>query len=99
MCHANCGGCGGGKGCCSVSFVARILLIIGGINWGLIGLGILLNSSANWNVVNMIIGSVPVLEAIVYLLVGVAAVMKIFGCRCKKCMNHVPVEGGMEHKM
>ena len=99
MCHSNCGGCGGGKGCCSVSLVARILLIIGGINWGLIGLGILLGSSANWNVVNMIIGSVPVLEAIVYLLVGVAAVMKIFGCRCKKCMNHVPVEGGMEHKM
>ena len=84
MCHSKC--CGGGKGCCGVSMVAKVLLIIGGINWGLVGLGALLNSASSWNVVNMILGSMPTLEAIIYLLVGVAAVVEIFGCKCKECM-------------
>lgn len=52
--------------------IARILVIIGGINWGLVGLGMLMGS--NWNVVGLIFGSVPVLEAIIYILVGLAAV-------------------------
>jgi len=38
-----------------------------------------------YNVVNMVLGSWPVVEGVVYVLVGVAAVMKIFGCRCGKC--------------
>lgn len=52
--------------------IARILVIIGGINWGLVGLGMLMGS--NWNLVNLIFGSIPVLEAIIYVLVGLAAV-------------------------
>lgn len=52
--------------------IARILVIIGGINWGLVGLGMLMGS--NWNVVGLIFGSVPTLEAIIYILVGLAAV-------------------------
>ena len=55
---------------------SRILLIIGGINWGLVGLSSLVNGG-NWNVVNMILGSIPVLEAIVYVLVGIAGVMAL----------------------
>jgi uncharacterized membrane protein YuzA (DUF378 family) len=66
--------------------IAKILVIIGGINWGLIGLGTLINGS-DWNVVKMALGGMPKLEAIVYVLVGLAAVMKIFGCKCKKCMG------------
>lgn len=65
--------------------IAKILVIIGGINWGLIGLGMLFGSAANWNVVNMLLGSIPWLEGLVYLLVGIAAVIKIFSCKCKKC--------------
>jgi len=65
--------------------VVKILLIVGGINWGLVGVGMLMGS--DWNVVKMILGTMPTLEAIVYILVGVAAVMKIFGCRCKTCMG------------
>jgi uncharacterized membrane protein YuzA (DUF378 family) len=64
--------------------IGKILLIIGGINWGLVGVGMLMNG--DWNVVKMVLGSVPTIEAIVYILVGIAAVMKIFGCKCKKCM-------------
>jgi len=48
--------------------IALILVIVGGLNWGLIGL----NSS--YDLVQLLLGSVPVLAQLVYLLVGVAAV-------------------------
>ena len=84
-----CNGKGCCKGCCTPALIGKILLIIGGINWGLIGIGMLMNSGDvnALNVVHMIFQSVPTVEAIVYVLVGVAAVMKIFGCKCKKCMT------------
>ncbi|MCX6755411.1 MAG: DUF378 domain-containing protein [Candidatus Nomurabacteria bacterium] len=63
--------------------IAKILVIVGGINWGLVGLGMFM--SANWNLVNMIFGTMPKIEAVVYILVGVSAVMMIFGCKCQKC--------------
>ena len=82
------------KGCCqmggcTVYWITKILVIIGGINWGLVGLGMLLGNMDGWNVVNMILGSIPVLEAVVYVLVGISAVMMIFGCKCGKCMSCV----------
>lgn len=83
MCHSNCGWGGSGHGC-TPSKVCKILLVVGGLNWGLVGLGMLLGSDLN--VVHMILSSMPTLEAVVYLLVGVAAIMKIVGCKCKKCM-------------
>ena len=84
MCHSNCGGkCGHG---CTPALIGKVLLIIGGINWGLVGISLLVGGG-NWNVVNLLLGGWPVVEGIVYVLVGIAAVMKIFGCRCKKCMG------------
>ena len=80
MCN---GKCGGG---CVVHKTGKYLLVIGGLNWGLVGLGMLLGKMDAWNVVNMVLGSWPMVEAIVYVLVGVAAVLKIFGGRCSKCM-------------
>ncbi len=47
--------------------VAFLLAMIGGLNWGLVGL-------LNFNLVNMILGSWPIVEKIVYILVGVSAV-------------------------
>ncbi|MCC7469885.1 MAG: DUF378 domain-containing protein [Bacteroidetes bacterium] len=65
--------------------LARILVFIGGLNWGLVGLGWLLGGR-NWNVVNLILGSVPKLEAIVYVLVGVSAILACCGkYSCKNC--------------
>lgn len=52
--------------------VAFVLLVVGGINWGLIGLGQLLGGS-DWNVVHLLLGSWPVLEWVVYVLVGLSA--------------------------
>ena len=66
-----------------MSLVVKVLVIVGAVNWGLVGLGMLLGNDLN--VVHMILGSLSSLEAIVYLLVGVAGVMKIFGCKCSKC--------------
>jgi uncharacterized membrane protein YuzA (DUF378 family) len=56
-----------------VHILAFILAIVGGLNWGLVGLGWLMGS-ADWNVVHMIVGSSMQLEAIVYVLVGISAV-------------------------
>ncbi|MBI3306119.1 DUF378 domain-containing protein [Candidatus Nomurabacteria bacterium] len=78
MCHGNWGGR------CTTGLIAKILLVVGGINWGLVGVGMLMD--ADWNVINMLLGSWSAVEAIVYILVGIAAIVKIFGCRCKVCM-------------
>lgn len=51
------------------------LVIIGALNWGLVGLGDFMGS--NLNVVNMLLGSMPMVESVVYLLVGLAAVCKL----------------------
>mgnify|MGYP001612557677 CR=1 FL=1 len=74
---------------CTVAMTAKVLVIIGGVNWGLIGLGMLLGTTGGWNVLNIIFGSVPVLEGVIYVLVGISAVMMIFGCKCSKCMSGV----------
>lgn len=47
------------------------LLIIGGINWGLIGF-------FNWNLVAAIFGDMTALSRIIYALVGLAAIYEIF---------------------
>lgn len=81
MCHSM-GGC---KSCCTPAMIGKILLIVGGLNWGLVGVGMFMNTDLN--VVHMLLGFSPLVEGVVYVLVGVAAVMKIFGCKCKKCMG------------
>lgn len=91
-----CKDCGCHSGMCTVMSVGKWLLVVGGINWGLVGLGMLLGSASSWNVVNMLLGSWPMLEGVVYLLIGVAAVMKVFGCRCSTC-NASGMQG--ENKM
>ena len=73
-----CGGVG-----CGAAKIAKILLLVGGVNWGLVGIGYFVGT--NLNVVNLVLGSIAPLEAIVYILVGIGAVVKIFGCPCKMC--------------
>lgn len=55
-----------------VELVATLLVVVGAVNWGLIGLGGFMN--ANWNLVNMLLGAWPQVEWVVYILVGVAGV-------------------------
>lgn len=63
----------------ALHMVAFILLVVGGLNWGLTALG--------WNVVNMILGSWPMVEKVVYVLVGLSAVYEVVTHkdRCKEC--------------
>ncbi|MEK7136281.1 MAG: DUF378 domain-containing protein [Patescibacteria group bacterium] len=68
---------------CGVSGLAWLLVAIGGLNWGLVGIGYFLTK--DWNVINAILSQWPVVENIVYILVGIGAVVSLFGCRCKSC--------------
>jgi uncharacterized membrane protein YuzA (DUF378 family) len=68
---------------CASSKIAWVLVVVGGLNWGLVGLGMLMNFDLN--VVGILLGSWPMVLAIVYLLVGVATLVTICGCPCKKC--------------
>lgn len=92
MCH-NCNheGCDCKKKNCFCKKIAKVLVIIGGLNWGLVGIGMLLGK--NWNLVNAIFGSMPTVEAIIYVLVGLAAIVLFFRCFCKKCSGKC--EGGV----
>jgi uncharacterized membrane protein YuzA (DUF378 family) len=54
-----------------IDWIAYILVIIGAINWGLVGLG-------PWDLVEMIFGSIPTLAKVVYILIGLAGLWLIY---------------------
>ncbi len=58
------------------------LVIIGALNWGLVGL-------LNYNLVNMIFGSYPMLEQLIYIAVGASALALVatHSGDCKMCME------------
>ncbi|MBU1975930.1 MAG: DUF378 domain-containing protein [Nanoarchaeota archaeon] len=60
-----------------INLVAMILLIIGGLNWGLIG-------AFKFDLVDTLLGSIPILRDIVYILVGIAAIYMIVEMAMKK---------------
>lgn len=53
-----------------LDIIAVILLIIGGLNWGLIGL-------FNFNLVDFIFHQLPLLTRAIYSVVGLAALYRI----------------------
>lgn len=63
----------------ALHMVAFVLVIVGGLNWGLVAFNI--------NVVSMLVGSWPTLEMIVYILVGLSALYLVFTHKksCKEC--------------
>jgi len=72
-------------GSCTPGCIAKILLIVGGINWGLVGVSGFMGS--NWNVVNQLLGAWPQVEWFVYILVGLAALWELYSwskCCSKK---------------
>lgn len=78
------------KGLHTLSF---ILVIIGGLNWGLVGLAGLMSPGSDWNVVHMIFGAWPMVEGLVYLLVGIGALVLVATHRrdCRACDSGSPV--------
>lgn len=55
----------------ALDWIALVLVIIGGLNWGLVGI-------FKWNLVDAIFGMGSVVSTIVYILVGVAALYTIY---------------------
>ena len=53
--------------------LAWVLVIVGALNWGLVGI------NAGWNLVEMLLGSWAVVVKVVYLLVGLSALVLLFG--------------------
>ncbi|WIM47556.1 DUF378 domain-containing protein [Methanosarcina mazei] len=54
-----------------VDLIALILVIVGGLNWGLVGL-------LNFNLVSAIFGEGSALSRIIYILVGLVALYTIY---------------------
>ena len=63
---------------CVAHKVAMVLVLVGALNWGLVG-------GFGLNLVNSLLGSWPMAEKVVYVLVGLAAVAMLFTCKCKMC--------------
>ena len=68
------------KRCCILCKIVGILLIIGALNWGLVGL-------LDFNLVSYLFGVGSVLSHVVYILVGLAGVVGLVGFfkGCRKC--------------
>jgi hypothetical protein len=62
----------------ALDWISLLLVIVGALNWGLVGIGTLLDQPEAWNLVDLVFGSVPTLEAIVYLLVGLAGLYELY---------------------
>lgn len=54
-----------------MNYICEPLMIIGAINWGLIG-------AFNFNLVAALFGSMSVLSRIIYVIVGIAGICGIF---------------------
>jgi len=65
----------------AIHIIAFILLVIGGLNWLLVAFG--------WNLVEAIFGNGTVLSQIIYILVGLSAILLIFTHKkdCRACSS------------
>lgn len=70
-----------------VKTVAIWLLIIGGLNWGL--------TAFNFNVVDMIFGAGSTLSMLIYILIGLSALVKLWAMFMKPKNNMMQSSGGM----
>lgn len=70
--------------------IAWILLIIGGLNWLLVGL-------TGWEIGQLFGGQGALISKIIYILVGISAVIELFSHKgnCKKCESAPMQNQGM----
>ncbi len=71
----------------NLHFITFLLMVVGGLNWLLVGLG-------GWDVVAMLFGAGTVVSRVVYVLVGLSALYELLKHKscCKAC---VPGGGAM----
>jgi uncharacterized membrane protein YuzA (DUF378 family) len=60
----------------TLDWISYVLLVVGGLNWGLVGIGNFMGM--NLDLVNLIFGAIPVLRDIVYIVVGLGALYAIY---------------------
>jgi hypothetical protein len=78
---------------CAVHKTAMALVLIGALNWGLVG-------AFKFNLVMALLGSWPTVERLVYVLVGLSAVATAFaGKCCAKCEACGAPMGEMKKEM
>jgi len=58
--------------------IATILLLIGGINWGLVGL------NGSWNLVTNLINTSSFVHNIIYILIGLSAIYSAYALFIRK---------------
>ncbi len=75
----------------SLHMVTFVLVLVGALNWGLVGLGGFMGG--DWNLVNMLLGSWPMVEWLVYVLVGLSAVYEVATHKknCRMCGTSAPM--------
>ena len=61
----------------ALDWIAAVLLIVGGLNWGLVG-------AFKLDLVQLIFGAIPMLANIVYIIVGLCAIYAIVRLALKK---------------
>ena len=65
-------------------WLVGLLVVVGALNWGLVGIGGFMGR--NLNVVNLLLGSWPAVEWVVYLLVGLAGLaLGYYTLTCDDC--------------
>jgi uncharacterized protein len=65
--------------------IAFILVVVGAINWGLIGI------NSDWNVVGLLLGKWVIVERLAYILVGLSGILLVATHKkdCKSCESRV----------
>ena len=56
----------------TIDWIAFVLVIVGGLNWGLVAI------NPSYNVVDAIFGSGSTLSSIIYALVGLSALWRLY---------------------
>jgi uncharacterized protein len=61
--------------------IAFVLVVVGALNWGLVGI------NSGWNLVALLLGKWAIVERIVYILVGLSGILLVVTHRrdCKHC--------------
>ncbi len=62
----------------AIDWIAFVLVVIGAINWGLVGI-------AGFNLVDFIFGGITIVTKIVYILVGISGIVLIYSAaKCRQ---------------
>jgi uncharacterized protein len=75
---------------CVLHKACAILVLVGALNWGLVG-------AFQINLVNMIFGPVAMLERIIYILVGISALIMLGQKKCCGMGGCSCSDGGCQH--